>query len=277
MSPEGRAVLVTGASRGIGRSCVLALAARGYRVYAAARGEQDPAALASAGDVVPLQMDVTRRADVLACAEAVAAGLPPGGLHGVVSNAGEMLSGPLEHVDVDAFRSHLEVNVVGTLHVVQAFAPLLRASSGRLVLIGSTAGRVGGRFVGPYAASKAAQDRLAWTLRLELADDGVRVSVVDPGVVATGLWDREVQAQDAWSAALPDQARRVFGERLARRRAKLAGLGATGLSPDRVAAVVLQALLSPRPRPRYLVGRDARQVTALARALPERALVRLMT
>lgn len=274
-SPGG--VLVTGAGGGIGRACVDELRGRGLLVVAGLRQDDDVQAMraeATAG-VTPILLDVTDPAHVSAAVSRVEEVVGPSGLRGVVNNAGWMLSGPLEHVSVADVRRLLEVNVLGPLTVVQAFLPLLRASQGRVVNIGSTSGRVAGRFVGPYAASKAALDSLTRTLRLEVADSGVAVSIVEPGVVATSLWDKELGAQDEWVAAFSSEAHDRYGASAARRRAKLAELRGRGLDPGEVAAAVAEALLSPHARPRYIVGRDAQLRSAVTRLLPERALIRL--
>jgi NAD(P)-dependent dehydrogenase (short-subunit alcohol dehydrogenase family) len=267
-------VLVTGASGGIGRACVAELSRQGLHVFAGVRDLEVGRELAarSPATVTPVLLDVTDEEQVRAAADRVAGALGGDELRGVVNNAGIMVSGPLEHVPLADVRRHLEVNLVGPLTVVQAFLPLLRASRGRVVNIGSTSGRVSGRFVGAYAASKAGLESLGSTLRLELSEAGVAVVVVEPGVVATELWDRELAAQDAWLDGLPS----AYHDLAAERRSKLATLKETGLPPETVAAVVAGALLSPRPRPRYVVGRRARLVLAASRVLPERALIRLM-
>ncbi len=274
MSAPAPGVLVTGAARGIGRACVAELAGRGLHVLAGVRTPEDADAVRSER-VTPLLLDVTDEAGVRAAAVEAAAVLRGTTLLGVVNNAGTMVSGPLEHVPLDAVRRQLEVNLLGPLAVAQAFLPMLRASGGRVVMVGSTSGRLAGRFVGPYAASKAGLERLAATLRLELAGSGVTVSVVEPGAVATSLWDREVAAQDAWTAALPPEGREHHGAAAAHRRGRLAGLGAAALDPAEVAAAVAEALLSTAPRPRYVVGRRARLLVAMERTLPERVRIRL--
>lgn len=272
-------VLVTGASRGIGRACVDELARRGLHVVAGVRRAEDAEALdrETSGRVTPVLLDVTDTAQVRAAATRVQDLLGGEPLRAVVNNAGTMLSGPLEHVSLDEVRRLLEVNVVGPLTVVQAFLPLLRASNGRIVNIGSTSGRHAGRFVGAYAASKAGMEALTSTLRLELADAGVAVCIVEPGAVATDLWDQDGIAQEEWMAALGPDGRRHYGPRAERRLAKLADVKEGALQPQAVAAVVAEALTSRRPRPRYVVGRRAAVLVAATRALPERALIRLST
>ena len=132
-----RAVLVTGAGSGIGLATARLLTAKGYRVYGGVRREEDAARLAQEG-VVPLLLDVTREEDLLRARER----LVGEGLWGLVVNAGIAVAGPLELVPLSAFREALEVNVLGAFATVKAFLPLLRAPRGRVVLMGSAAGRV---------------------------------------------------------------------------------------------------------------------------------------
>ncbi|MBZ5736893.1 SDR family NAD(P)-dependent oxidoreductase [Nocardioides mangrovi] len=269
-------VVVTGAARGIGRASVVQLAGRGLHTFAGVRDEADAAALSTIdGAVTPLPLDVTDADQVHLAAELVREELGGRPLHGVVNNAGQMLSGPWEYVPAADLQRLVDVNVVGPLRVVQAFLPLLRESRGTVVNIGSTSARMPGRFVGPYAASKAALEALSSSLRLELADAGVSVSVIEPGAVATGLWEHERDAHAHWAAALPADGRDHYGRRAASRGTKLADVGVGGLGPEEVAAVVADAVTSSRPRPRYVVGGRARTLVLLGRVLPERAVVRL--
>ena len=175
-----RAVLVTGAGSGIGLATARLLTAKGYRVYGGVRREEDAARLAQEG-VVPLLLDVTREEDLLRARER----LVGEGLWGLVVNAGIAVAGPLELVPLSAFREALEVNVLGAFATVKAFLPLLRASRGRVVLMGSVSGLVALPLMGPYAASKAAVLSISQSLQAELEGSGLRVHAVLPGFVQT--------------------------------------------------------------------------------------------
>ena len=163
----------------------------------------------------------------------------------------------------------MEVNVLGQLAVIQAMLPLLRRKQGRIVSIGSTSGRFAGRMVGAYCASKAALDAIGRTLQLELRSAGIRVSIVEPGVVATPFWQKTLAAEDESAGRLPAAGRMIYAAELTRRREALTALQSAGCSPDEVAAAVAHALTSSRPRLRYVVGRDAKVRIAIARVLPE--------
>lgn len=269
---RGRAVLVSGASSGIGRACALRFDATGFRVFA---GVREPAAAAwlseeTGGRVTPVMLDITEPDSIReAAATVVAAGELR--LAGVVNNAGRVVSGPLECVPVDSVRAQLEVNTVGHLAVTQAFAPLLRAGSGRVVNIGSVAGRFGQPFLGPYVVSKHALEGLTDCLRRELAADGVWVTIVEPGSVKTPIWERGLREAEEMLRSLPSESRDRYGERFARASATADAMTRFAMSPDKVARVVVRALLSRRPRPRYLLGVDARAQVYLPKLLPTRA------
>src|SRR5918993_570496 len=150
-APARGAVLVTGAAAGIGAATARALARSGYRVYAGMRQLETTDALASPR-VEPVALDVTSPESVRAAAAFVSSSLGDDLLVGLVNNAGILVSGPLEHVPLDAMRAQLQVNVIGTLAVTQAFLPMLRRANGRVVNVGSTSGRIAAPMIGPYCA-----------------------------------------------------------------------------------------------------------------------------
>ncbi|PRY00077.1 SDR family NAD(P)-dependent oxidoreductase [Allonocardiopsis opalescens] len=272
-APAGRrSALVTGASSGIGRITALVLARRGWYVYAAVRRAEDAraldAALGARGRAV--RLDLADGAAVAAVAAELAAAGP---LHALVSVAGVAVPAPLEYADPADLRRQLEVNAVGPLALAAALLPALRAGRGRIVLVGSVAGRLALPVAGPYSASKAALAALADALRAELSGTGVAVSLVEPGVVDTGIWTSWRTAAAALSARLPAEARRRYGRALRARRPRLPG-PEPALRPTAVVRVVLDALAAPRPRARYLVGADAR-LAAAASLLPAGARTRL--
>lgn len=265
-----RAVLVTGASSGIGLACARRLAAAGYTVFAGARTPEGQAPLAGTRNVIPLTLDVTRADSIESARAAVAASLPAEGLAGLVNNAGVMVSGPLEHVPPAALKRQLEVNVVGAVAVTQAFLPLLRQAGGRIVNIGSTSGRVASPFAGPYCAAKFALEAITTVWREELRSSRVSVHCIDPGVVGTPLWEKATVAEDAIYRALSADGRSRYGKALERRSGLLRRLAERGASADAVCEAVLHALSSARPKRRYVVGFDARVRLAAARLMTDR-------
>jgi NAD(P)-dependent dehydrogenase (short-subunit alcohol dehydrogenase family) len=259
-----RSVLIAGAGSGIGLATAGLLAARGFRVYGGVRRPEDAGALEALG-VKPLFLDVTREEDLLRAREH----LEGEGLYGLVANAGIAVAGPLELVPVSAFREALEVNVLGTFATVKAFLPLLRASRGRAVLMGSVSGLVALPLMGPYAASKFALEALADALRVELLPFGVKVALVEPGSVATPIWERSLRRAEGYLEPPPPGTEGVYGRYLEVARRLAEGNARRGLLPERVAEAVYRALTEPRPKARYLVAHPARaRETRLLRLLP---------
>ncbi len=186
-------------------------------------------------------------------------------LDGLVDNAGIAIAAPLEHLPLDELRRQFEVNVVGQLAVAQALLPALRAAKGRLVIVGSIAGTSALPFLGPYAISKFALEAMTDALRVELAPDGIHVSLIRPGTIATPIWTKPQPLADT----LSDEAIARYGSRLDSMR-KFAAARAKNAAPvESVVRAIEHALTAQRPRARYLVGRDAR-IRATIEKLPDR-------
>jgi NAD(P)-dependent dehydrogenase (short-subunit alcohol dehydrogenase family) len=278
---DGRpAVLVTGASRGIGEACVLRLARDGFRVYAGVRRETDGQALIGHGGnaIVPLMLDVTDPAQIAAAGAHIEHECGERGLQALVNNAGVAVAGPLEFLPIDELRRQLEINFIGQVAVTQACLPLLRRSRtaagadhrcGRIVFMSSISGRHALPFTGAYAASKYALEAAADALRVELLPFGLRVILVEPGMIATPIWDTSVTAAENMLQRAPSQLMEFYGAALdgVRRRA---ARGSRAAPPEHVAEVVSRALTTRRPRIRYVIGRDARARLALQKVLPAR-------
>lgn len=273
------AVLVTGASKGIGQACTLRLANDGFRVYAGVRRETDGTALiGQAGDaVIPVQLDVTDAAQISQAAAKIGEETGERGLQALVNNAGVALAGPLEFLPVDELRRQLEVNVTGQIAVTQACLPLLRRArastkgdhrAGRIVFMSSVAGRSALPFMGAYAASKFALEAAADALRLELRPFGLAVSLIEPGVIDTPIWKTSRDVAERNLEKMPPQLNEYYGRAMNALRGRIDTL--KGLPPERVAEVVAHALTSRRARIRYVVGRDARARIALEGLLPDR-------
>jgi NAD(P)-dependent dehydrogenase (short-subunit alcohol dehydrogenase family) len=270
---QAPSVLVTGASTGIGAATVTALVDRGFRVWAAVRSEKDARRLEDeyGGQVQVLRFDVTDAAAVAAAGARITAAGP---LHAVVSNAGMALPGPLEYLPLASLREQLEVNVVGQLAVIQAVLPAIRAGAGRVVVIGSIGGRIAGPILGAYHVSKFALVGLTDTLRAELAPWGIPVALVEPGAVATPIWERGMANGDRVLDQLSSEAVQRYRAQDERARRNAYRSAAEGMSPEVVAQVIVQAVTTGKPRPRYLVGRDAK-IQGLVARLPFRLRYRL--
>lgn len=270
---DAKSVLVSGASRGIGRHCAFALAEAGFDVLAGVRSTGAAEALTALGNprLKPVLLDITRE-DSIAALKAEQAGQA---LYGVVNNAGTAVLGPLEFLPLEEIRREFEVNLFGHIAVLQAFLPQLRAARGRVVNISSISGFTGFPFFGAYAASKFAMEGMSDALRRELRGTGVSVSVIQPGNIDTGIWEASFTKGKALEDRFPEEARQVYGSRF-----QDAGSGGYGpsrkSSPDEVAAAVVSALRDAKPKCRYLVGRDARRLARLRRLLPDALLDRFV-
>ncbi|AXT85800.1 short-chain dehydrogenase/reductase [Aeromicrobium sp. A1-2] len=263
------AVIVTGASSGIGQAMVEKFAANGIRVFAAVR------TLSTVADhplVTPVRLDITSAEEARAAADLVRDVLPGGTrLRAIVNNAGIAVGGPLEFLDLDEMRRQLEVNVVGQLSVTQSFLPLLREhGKGRIVFTSSIGGRVAAPFIGPYAASKHALNGMAESLRRELKPWGIGVSVLAPATVATPIWDKASADIDAVAAGLPPRAVELYGPGIESMRAISQGARAGGIPASQVAEAAHHAVFARRAKAEYLVGREARTIATASALLPYR-------
>lgn len=277
MDGKPGAVLVTGASTGIGRACALHLSELGYQVFAGVRKVEDGEALQrdASGALQWLFLDVTDEESVRQAQKSIEsqAGVP--GLAGLVNNAGVAVASPLEFIPLAEFRRQIEINVIGQLQVTQAFLPLLRKGRGRLVFIGSISGRVTTPMLGPYSASKFAVNAMADALHRELMPWGIHVAVVEPGRIATPIWDKSIRSAQELRSRLPQEAEQYYGvimDKLAKRTASKTG----GTPVEEVSRVVAHALGAAKPKRRYLVGRDARIGALMAWLFPVHILDQLI-
>ncbi len=270
------AVVVTGSSTGIGRACAVALDREGFHVLAGVRKDADGESLkAAAAGVEPVIVDVTDAATIEALRAKVDAE-HGGRLAGLVNNAGISVAGPLEGVPIEEWRRQFEVNVIGQVAVTKALLPALRAAKGRVAFMSSVGGRNAIGLLGPYGASKHAIEAVGDSLRQEMQPFGVNVALVEPGSVATPIWQKGLDDADDMRAALGDEVNRLYGARLDGFQALAEKTAAAGVPPEDVAKAVLHALTSDRPKTRYVVGRDAKAQLAMKAVLPDRALDRLI-
>lgn len=272
-------VVVTGASSGIGRATALLLAREGYRVLAGVRRDADAEALEREGGaaLAAVRLDVTDAGQVAALRERVEKETHSLPLAGLVNNAGIGVAGPLEFLPVAELRRQLEVNLVAPVALSQALLPFLRAARGRLVHVGSSSGYLSTPLVGAYCASKFALEAVADAQRLELQPWGIEVSLVQPGAIATPIFEKSNAEADALLATLPPETERLYGPLIAAVRKLVGEQIRRAQPPETVARAILHALTAARPRTRYVVGLDARLERVIARWLPDRARDRALT
>lgn len=273
------AVVITGASTGIGRACALRLDSAGFEVFAGVRKPEDGEALvADASERLrPLTIDVTD-AESIAAAAAEVNEATGGRLAGLVNNAGIAVAGPVEGLDLDQLRRQFEVNFFGQVAVTQALLEPIRAARGRVVFMSSVGGRRGGAlpYVSPYGASKHALEAVADSLRIEMRPFGVEVSIIEPGAVATPIWEKSTDEAARLREGIDPALVEIYGERMDQMAALATKTGARGVDPDDVAAAVEAALTDEKPKTRQIVGREAKVQARLGSLLPARAMDRLI-
>jgi len=266
-------IVITGASSGIGEACALHFHEKGYRVFAGVRKSSDGEALRqkTSDRLTPLIMDVTDPESVHAAARSI----DRKEISGLINNAGIVVSGPIELVPLARLREQLEVNVIGQVAVTQAFMPLLRQGRGRIVFIGSIAGRSALPFTGPYSASKYALEAIAESLRMELAEWAMSVSIVEPGAIRTPIWAKGLESVNEMLKEVSPEGLDLYRYMLGKMR-KAAEQQAKNASPvGDVVKAVDHAMTSTKPHTRYVIGREAK-VRVLLNYLPDRRRDRLI-
>ncbi len=262
-------VLVTGAASGIGRSAALLLARKGFGVYATDMSESELNNLSGESGIVALKLDITNDNDVARVLTFIEK--QGTGLFALVNNAGIFSPGPLMELPIERLMQQYSVNVFGTHRITKALFPLLLKSRGRIVNMSSVAGYVATPFSGPYASSKHAVEGWSDALRRELLQLGVKVIVIEPALINTPLWDRDIDGRvEQYRGTIFYEANKKKLEHEA------AEAKVNGLKPEAVAEAVYQALTAPNPKPRYLVS-NSPGMHRLVRFIPDVLLDRLVS
>jgi NAD(P)-dependent dehydrogenase (short-subunit alcohol dehydrogenase family) len=268
---NGSAVLVTGATTGIGLELAGLLAREGFRVFGGVFPGEDASALGEAGATL-VSLDVTDRASLAAAREEVAKHLGDAPLWGLVNNAGVVGVGPVELLDLDQARKVFEVNTLGVLAATQTFLPSIRAAKGRIVNVSSLSALLSVPFLGPYNASKAAVESLSDALRRELLPFDVDVVVVQLGTTRTSLWNRAEEIDPTPFLGSDYEAALLKVKRKAVKKGK------KGQPPEQVAQAILRVLTAERPPTRVRVQRrrSARLRYSLLPLIPDRVIDRMV-
>jgi NAD(P)-dependent dehydrogenase (short-subunit alcohol dehydrogenase family) len=271
------AVVVTGASSGMGRACAVRLSSAGFTVFAAVRSDRDARALAAQGSprLVPILLDVTDGETIARAVTTIQGAVGSRGLAGLVNDAGVAVTGPVELVPISELRRQYEVNVVGQVAVIQAFLPLLRAARGRIINVGSVGARFAIPLGGPLNSSKAALESLSDSLRMELRPWGIHVVLVSPGSIRTAAEQKLVADSEAALGAYPAEGQARYAERYRAFVRALLALESHGAGPEVMAEAVHRALVARVPRRRYPVGPRSRVLPLLFTVLPAGAADRL--
>lgn len=246
--PGQKAVLVTGASSGLGRAMTEMMAAKGYFVYAGARKNKDIDELNAIENVQAVRLDVTKQDEIDAAFNTISdAGR---GLYGLVNNAGVVVLMPLIETDEEDFNFQMDVNIYGPYRITRAFAPLIIESKGRISTIGSIAGTLSSSTWGPYSMSKHAMEAFSDALADEMKRFDVKVSLIEPGTYQSRIGASAVKRMKQREQKLDGS---EFKSEMDQNVEWLTTTLAQSGDPNEVAEAVMHALFDENPKPRYLV------------------------
>lgn len=278
-----KTIVITGCSSGFGRVTALELAKRGWHVFATVRKEADATDLVAEAsrlgyqeNLTPLLCDITQEEQVTELAQQVKAQLTSmqaNALDALFNNAGTATGGPIELAALDDIRALFELNLIAHVNVIQHFLPLLKEARGSIINVSSVSGRIATPITGVYAASKFALEAISDALRVELAPFGVRVVLIEPSSSPTNIWKTSIQRS---LEHMEPHRNGPYGpllnlaERAASRSSK------QGFPPQLFADTIVRILDSSKPRPRYIVPRNAASAVLLRRLLPDRLWDRLV-
>ncbi len=260
-APQQKAVLVTGATSGLGLKMTQTLSSNGFFVYAGARKEADMARLEAMENVEAIRIDVTDQSQIDEAVKTVEA--KGRGLYGLINNAGVAVFGPIIEVDVAELEYQMNINVFGPYRVTQAFAPMIIKSKGRIATTGSIAGIRASSFFGHYAMSKHSVEAFTEALAAEMAKFDVTVGVIEPGNYASQIGNtarKRILDSDYWPSD---------SQYSQERAGLLAGLAnvTDGKDPQDVADAALHFMSNPKPKMRYMVTPNAQQAEGIIRSM----------
>jgi NAD(P)-dependent dehydrogenase (short-subunit alcohol dehydrogenase family) len=283
---DDRFVLITGASSGIGRASAVRLAGKGFRIFATVRNDADASAVESASPAgaVPIQairMDVTDPHSIAAAAEEIGSVVGDAGLFGLVNNAGICVVGPIECLHISEWKNQFDVNFFGLIAVTQAMLPLMRRYSEihrspipRIVNISSVTGTVPTPLFGAYCASKAAVESVSDTLRRELGEQDIGVSMIIPGTIQSEIWRKEKAGAEAIMAR--NDCSRLYRRLIDRVAGYVFRVAEKAKPAEKVAIAVERALTRTTPPIRTLVAWEAHVGVNARRFIPDRIFDFLM-
>jgi short-subunit dehydrogenase len=277
MSNSQSAVLISGASSGIGRACALHLDKNGFLVFAGVRKEEDLQSLKESGSdrLTPIFLDITQPQQIEAAVETVRNHPDKPRVVAIINNAGIVLMEPYETMNLDQLRYQFEVNLFGHIAMTQAFLPLLRENRGRVINMSSTGGSFSSPFLGPYHATKHALESFSDSLRMELRPWDIPVVIIVPASTDTPIWEKSLQAAQKRLQEKGERAEKLYRKSFEKMARATENLGKAGTTPEKVAEVVYRALTAEKPRTRYLIGPQAFALVLL-QFLPDRWRDRLI-
>ena len=247
-TPDQKAVLVTGASSGLGRAMAETMAANGYFVYAGARKDKDLAELTAIENIQGVRLDVNKQDEIDAAVKTISeAGR---GLYGLVNNAGVVVVQPLIEIEEEDFDFQMNVNIYGPYRVTRAFAPLIIESKGRISIIGSISGTLSSATWGPYSMTKFAMEAFADALADEMKAFDVDVSLIQPGAYRSNIGKSALERMAEQDQSADDS---PFKEAMDASMDWLSLFENDAGDPAEVAAEVMKALFDDDPKPRYMI------------------------
>ena len=241
-------VVVTGASTGIGRATMRHLAQAGLYVLAGVRTDAAAEAVAAEG-VEPVRIDIADPDQIAGLAQRVADDPEGRPLQALVNNAGIAVAAPVEVIPLGEWRRQFEVNLFGHVAVIQALLPALIASRGRIVNVSSIGGLVAGPTYGAYSGSKFALEAVSDALRREVRHLGVEVVVVEPGAIATPIWEKGLATAQGLTDTMTAEQRERYRQITAAAGRRAQQAARDGVPPEHVARVITDAVTTRRPRP----------------------------
>ena len=266
--------VVTGSSSGIGHETALTLARNGYTTYATMRNTSKAAEIQSIASkenlpIIVKQLDVTKDESVRNAIQQIAS--EAGRIDVVVNNAGYGLTGAFEDLSIEEIKAQYETNFFGVIRVTQAVLPIMRKQrSGKIINISSGAGRLGYPGGSAYVSTKFALEGLSESMSYELEPFGIRVVLVEPGVIRTNFSSGMVLAKKAQDPNSP------YSQMMQRMGTTLQQLEQNGSDVDLVASIVLKAATSANPELRYLAGKDVENWVEAKRKLSDSEFINSM-
>ncbi len=266
-----KSILITGCSSGIGYDAAHGLKARGWRVFATCRKQADCKRLRDEG-LESFVLDYEDEASIVSALDQVLA-QTGGTLDALFNNGAYAIPGPVEDLPRDALRAIFEANFFGQFDLTNRVIPIMRAQGhGRIVFCSSVLGFIGARWRGAYNATKFAMEGLADTLRLEMRDTGIKVSLIEPGPIGTDFRKNAALQFEKWIDWEKSARVAQYQASLLKELYEGSGSGPFELPPSAVTKKLIHAIEAPRPKPRYFVTTPTYIMGALKRILPTRAL-----
>ncbi|WP_413561448.1 SDR family oxidoreductase [Bdellovibrio sp. HCB209] len=271
-------VIITGASTGIGFDLTRTLCEKGFRVWACVRKPESIERLAKdySENLRVLKMDVTNSHDIKHAFKSVQTELNPDTELILVNNAGIASGGPIEGIDLDEWRRVFDVNVFGMVEMTKAFLPLIRSTKGRIINIGSISGRVAAPFLGPYTASKFAVKAFTDSLRREVANFGVRVSLIEAGPIRTEIWSKSIDVSDQVLNKCSTEVRTAYGPMMSSMRESVVATAKDAVPVQVATDAILHAIQSHLPRVNYLIGKNIKLQANLMKFMSTKMVDRLI-